>query len=155
MIRIIEGENSNITFPVAIVVSRFNAPVTDQLLSGCQNRLHERGFTDSQITIVKVPGAVEIPVVAQRLAESKQVSAIITLGAVIRGETDHYDYVCQSVTDGCQKVALNYGIPVIFGILTTHNGEQALARVNGEHGNKGLYCADAAIEMVSVLREIA
>lgn len=155
MTRTITGQNSKLTFPVAIVVSRFNEEITTQMRDECHQRLIARGFDPEQITIVEVPGAVEIPVVARRFAESGVVSAVITLGAVIYGETDHYDYVCQSVTAGCQDIATQFGVPVIFGILTTRNYNQALARVNGEHSNKGQYCADAAIEMVSILREIA
>lgn len=141
-------------FPVALVVSRFNESVTSGLLEGALRRLSEKGFTDSQITVVKVPGAVEIPLAAQRLAQLGSYDAVICLGAVIRGETSHYDYVCQQVSQGCQHVALQNDLPVIFGVLTTENEEQALERIGGKHGHKGCDAVDAAIEMVSVLRQI-
>lgn len=141
-------------FNIAIVISRFNEKVTNALYDGTVQRLKELEFSDEQITAVWVPGAVEVPITAQRLAKQECFEAIICLGAVIRGETDHYDYVCQIVSDGCLQVSLNADIPVIFGVLTTENEAQALDRCGGQHGHKGRYCADAAFEMVSVLRQI-
>lgn len=141
-------------FNIAIVISRFNEKVTNALYDGTVQRLKELEFSDEQITAVWVPGAVEVPITAQRLAKQECFEAIICLGAVIRGETDHYDYVCQIVSDGCLQVSLNADIPVIFGVLTTENEAQALDRCGGHHGHKGRYCADAAFEMVSVLRQI-
>ncbi len=142
------------TFPVAIVVSSFNKEITDNLLTGAIERLHELGVPSTEITVVWVPGAVEIPLLAQQLAKTKRYEVIIALGAIIRGETSHYDYVCQQVSQGCQQVMLAEEMPVIFGILTTDDEEQALARVGGAHGHKGRDAADAAYHMVSVLQRL-
>lgn len=150
----IEYAAKKMTFSVAIVVSRFNEAVTRLLSEATLQRLRELAFSEEQITVVCVPGAVEIPITAQRLAKMGLYEAIICLGAVIRGETDHYDYVCHQVSQGCQQVALNQDIPIIFGVLTTHNTEQALARVTGDTHNAGRDAADAAVEMVAVLRAI-
>lgn len=136
---------------IAVITSRFNESVTTKLYNGAMERLYELGFDKNNIIERWVPGAVEIPVVAQHFAASGEVDAVICLGAVIRGETDHYDYVCQQVSYGCQKVSLEQGIPVIFGILTTATEKQALARAGGAKGDKGRYCVDAAIEMLEVL----
>jgi 6,7-dimethyl-8-ribityllumazine synthase len=142
------------SFPVAIVVSEFNHIVTNALKEGAVARLLELGIKDSDITVVTVPGAVEIPLVAQLLAQKKEVEAIIALGAVIRGETSHYDYVCDQVSQGCQRVMLDHNIPVIFGVLTTDNDEQALARVGGNHGHKGRDSADCAIIMKTIHNQL-
>ena len=152
----IQCTSPKITFPIAIVVSRFNEKVTHLLRDAALNQLRTLNFLEEQITVVEIPGAVEIPITAQRLAKTGWYEAIICLGAVIHGETDHYDYVCQQVSQGCQRVALKEDIPVIFGILTTHNEEQALARATGTNGvrNAGKDAADTAVEMVAVLREI-
>jgi 6,7-dimethyl-8-ribityllumazine synthase len=142
------------TFNVAIVVSRYNGEITQKLLDGVQERLQELGFTKERLTIIWVPGAVEIPLAAQRLARTGKYEAIICLGAVIFGETRHFDYVCEQVSQGCQHVALSHDIPVIFGVLTTDNIQQAHDRVGGEKGHVGRQSADAAFELVSVLRQI-
>lgn len=139
------------THQYAIIVSEFNPLITDKLLEGALSRLIERGIPKEHIHISKVPGAVEIPLVAKLLAESKRFQAIICLGAVIRGETDHYDYVCDQVSRGCQSIMLDYSVPVIFGVLTTNNEEQALARVGGHEGHKGIYSADAALHMAELV----
>jgi 6,7-dimethyl-8-ribityllumazine synthase len=137
-------------FKLAIVVSRFNEEVTETLLASALARLKELNFPEENITLIRVPGAIEIGLAAQQLALSEtNYLAIICLGAVIRGETDHYDYVCQQVSYACQKIALEESIPVIFGILTTDNEEQALARAN-----KGAEAVNAAMEMVSLLDQI-
>ena len=149
--KIIEGTSGR--FPIALVVSRFNSEVTDQLLKGAIERLKELDFQDSDILIVKVPGAIEIPVVAQRLAQQGVYSAIVALGAVIRGDTSHFDYVCEQVSDGCRHIALQYDLPVIFGVLTTDTDEQALARVTPTN-HKGREAIDAAVETVSVLKTL-
>jgi len=138
----------------AIVRSVFNADVTEKLLAGAVARLKEHGVDADNIIAIDVPGAVEIPLVAQLLAKTRHYSAIICLGAVIRGETSHYDYVCQQVSSGCQKVMLEYELPVIFGVLTTENDEQALERVGGKHGHKGIEAADAAVAMVKVVGQL-
>jgi 6,7-dimethyl-8-ribityllumazine synthase len=150
----IDEKKAKIQFNVAVVVSRFNSDVTDRLLEGCLSRLKELDFTEEVITVVRVPGAVEIPIAAQRLAQSGIHDAIICLGAVILGETDHYTYVCEQVSHGCQHVALQNDLPVIFGVLTTRDEKQALDRAGGKDGNKGREAVDAAVEIVSVLRSI-
>lgn len=140
--------------PVAIVVSRFNARITDALLKGAVARLQELEISNDNITVLYVPGCVEIPLAAQRLARTGKYAAIIALGAVIRGETGHYDYVCEQVSSGCQSVMLDEDIPVVFGVLTTDNTKQAEERVGGSHGHKGRDAADCAIEMISVMHSI-
>lgn len=150
----IDGKSGKGGFPVAIVVSRFNDEITSALLEGTLARLTELGFRDEHVTVAWVPGAVEIPIVAQRFAQQGRFDAIIALGAVIRGETTHYDYVCDQVSDGCRHVALQNDVPVIFGVLTTENEEQAKDRLGGRHGHKGRDAADTAVDVVSVLRQI-
>ncbi len=152
--RVVDFEKAvPVPFNIALVVSRFNQEVTSKLLAGALGRLRKLGFSDEkQITVVHVPGAVEIPLAVKLAVESDRFRAVVALGAVIRGDTPHFDYVCQQVSDGCQKITLESGIPVIFGVLTTENEEQAMARSGGVMGNKGIDCVDAAIEMVSVVR---
>jgi 6,7-dimethyl-8-ribityllumazine synthase len=147
-------ENTVKPFPVAIVVSRFNEEITEPLYLGAANRLQELKFSKDLITTAWVPGAIEIPLIAQRLAATKQYKAIICLGCVIRGETSHYDCVCDQVNYGCQRVALTQDIPVIFGLVTTDNEAQAFDRSGGRLGNKGKDAVDTAMEMVSVLQQI-
>jgi 6,7-dimethyl-8-ribityllumazine synthase len=142
-------------FSMGIVVSQFNSAVTHELLQGALKRLTACGFTTSDITVVEVPGAVEVPIVIKRLAKTQQFEALIAFAAVIRGETTHYDYVCDQVSQGCQRVALDFDIPVIFGVLTTENEEQAWDRLGGKHGHKGEEAADCALAMQSVLRQIS
>jgi 6,7-dimethyl-8-ribityllumazine synthase len=139
----------------AIVVSEFNSTITDKLLEGALTRLQERGVKLEDIYVAKVPGAVEIPLIAKLLANTKKYQAIICLGAVIRGDTDHYDYVCDQVSMGCQKIMLDYDLPVIFGVLTTNNLQQALDRVGGKEGHKGIYSADAALHMSALVDELS
>lgn len=135
---------------LAIVVSRFNQEITRGLLDGALNRLNELNFPIEDVQQIWVPGAIEIPLMAQQFAR-RGMHAVICLGAVIQGETDHYQYVCQQVNYGCQKVALDHNIPVIFGILTTQTTELALARVNGSHSNKGQEAVDTALEMIKLM----
>ena len=142
------------TFPIAIVVSLFNRPVTKALEDGALDALSKAGFMPEQITLVEVPGAVEIPLVAKALAEKNKFGAILALGAVIRGETTHYDYVCEQVSRGCQEVMLAFDVPVVFGVLTTENEAQAWDRLGGAHGHKGHDAVDAALAMVQVLEAI-
>lgn len=142
------------SFPIAIVVSRFNNVITDALLQGALARLDQIGFNSTDISVVEVPGAIEIPLIIQTLAKKNKYSAFIALGAVIRGETTHYDYVCQQVSDGCRQVALDCGVPVIFGVLTTENEAQAWDRLGGFHGHKGSESVDCAVEMVSILQQL-
>jgi 6,7-dimethyl-8-ribityllumazine synthase len=148
------AQNEKATFPIALIVSRFNDEVTGKLLHGARARLKELSFDEKLVSVVHVPGAVEIPLAAQRLAQTNTFQAIVALGAVIRGETTHYDYVCQSVTDGCLQVSLQYDIPVVFGVLTTENDEQALDRVGGRHGHKGRDAVDTAVEMVALFSKL-
>ncbi|WP_119344704.1 6,7-dimethyl-8-ribityllumazine synthase [Facilibium subflavum] len=137
---------------IAIAVSEFNHLITDKLLQGALDEAENQGITTP--FVVKVPGAVELPFAAQQLAKTKKYDAIVLLGCVIRGQTDHYDYVCQQVSQGTQQVMMHYDLPVIFGVLTTHDKEQALARSGGERGNKGAYAVNAAIEMARLQADL-
>lgn len=140
--------------PIAIVYSRFNQPVIERLLSGAMARLEYYGFTDKDIIQVEVPGAVEIPLAAKFLAKKNTYKAIITLGAVIKGETPHFDYVCNQVSDGCQKIMLEFMLPVVFGVITTNNAVQAYDRAGGMHGHKGKEAVDTAIEMIDIMQQM-
>ncbi len=141
-------------FNIAIVVSKFNLDITQKLLAGAVQRLEELGFSSDRVTVAWVPGAIEIPLAAQRFARTGKYEAIICFGAVIFGETRHFDYVCEQVSQGCQSVALAEDTPVIFGVLTTENMQQAQARVGGDKGHMGRSAVDAAYELVSVLSQI-
>lgn len=149
-------ENTSLveSFPVAIIVGVFNRKITQVLQEGAVSQLLRRGFKQSDISVYEVPGAVEIPLIAQRLAGSNTVKSIITLGSVIRGDTNHYDLVCDMVSQGCMRVSLEHNIPVIFGLLTTENEEQAWDRLGGKHGHKGIEVADAAISMHQLLNQL-
>jgi 6,7-dimethyl-8-ribityllumazine synthase len=138
----------------AIVVSDFNEEITQPLLDGALARFKQKSIDMQQISVTHVPGAVEIPLAAKLLADTGQYDAIICLGAVIKGDTNHYDYVCEQVSQGCQRVMLDLEIPVIFGVLTTTTVEQAVERIGGAHGHKGYDAADAAISMVKVVNDI-
>jgi len=140
---------------LAIIVSEFNPEITSLLLEGALARLQERGLVLHDIKIVKVPGAIEIPLIAKLLAKSNKYQALICLGAVIRGETSHYDYVCSQVSYGCQQVMMHYELPVIFGVLTTDNEEQARARAGGKEGHKGREAADVAMTMMAVMQDLS
>lgn len=139
---------------VGIVASRFNEIIVNKLLGGAVDGLVRHGVEDGNITAVWVPGAFEIPTVAQRMAASGKYDAVICVGAVIRGETSHYDYVCNEVSKGIAQVSMTTGVPTLFGIVTTENIEQAIARAGAHAGNKGYDCALSAIEMVNVLGQI-
>ena len=141
-------------FRVGIVVSHFNQNVTQRLYEGALHRLNELKITSDAITAVWVPGAVEIPLACQALIDTNAFHVIIAYGCVIRGETGHYDFVCEQVSTGCQQVALANVVPVIFGVLTTENEIQALDRCGGAKGHVGKECVDAAFEQLSVLRQI-
>ncbi len=138
-------------YVVGVVTSRFNAVVTSKLREGALEVLNEVGVNYFDVS---VPGAVEIPLAAQWLIETKKCDAVITLGAVVRGETAHFDYVCNSVERGCTELQLKYNLPVVFGVLTTENGPQALARAGGAKGNKGKECALVALEMLALSQEL-
>lgn len=142
------------SFPIAIVVSLFNASITQALKTGALQRLKEYGFLEQDILLVEVPGAIEIPIVAQQIAKNNRARAIIALGCVIRGETTHYECVFEQINYGCQRVALDYNLPVIFEVLMTENEEQALDRVGGYHGHKGVSAVDCAVDMVAILQQL-
>ena len=135
---------------VMIVISRFNMDITQKLLTGTHQRLLQLGIIAQDIEVIWVPGAIEIPLVTKLVAEQNKHAAIICLGAVIRGETTHYDYVCSQVSNGCAHVGLETRKPIVFGILTTENEEQAYERLGGIHGHKGHEFAEAAVEMMQV-----
>ena len=138
----------------AVVVSRFNDVVTRRLLNGALDTFRRHGTGEDSLTVVWVPGSFEIPVVADRLAKSKRYAAVVCLGAVIAGETDHHDYINHAVANAIMQIGRKTGVPVTFGILTCSNLDQALNRAGGKFGNKGCEAALAAIEMVSVLRKL-
>lgn len=139
---------------VAIVVAAFNSFITERLLNGATGALTQMGVPAARQTVAHVPGAFELPVAAKRLAASGQYEAVICLGCVIRGETSHYDYVCQAATQGILQAGLDTGVPVIFGVLTTDTAAQARARAGDGPGNKGAECAVAAVEMASLFRQL-
>jgi 6,7-dimethyl-8-ribityllumazine synthase len=139
----------------AILVGRFNSFVVESLVDGALDTLRRHGVADERITVVRAPGAFELPVVAKKLAASEQYDAIIVLGAVIRGGTPHFDYVAGECAKGLGVVGLEYGLPVIFGVLTTDSIEQAIERAGTKAGNKGNDAALAAIEMVSLFKALA
>ena len=139
---------------VGIIASRFNEFIVGKLVAGAQDGLVRHGVENDSITVAWVPGAFEIPVIARKMALSGKYDAIICVGAVIRGQTSHYDYVCAEVSKGIAQVSLEAGIPVMFGILTTDTIEQAIERAGSKAGNKGYDCALGAIEMVNLMKQI-
>lgn len=155
MMKIYEGKLSADGIKVGIVAARFNEFITSKLLSGALDCLKRENVAESDIEVAWVPGAFEIPLIASRMAASGRYDAVICLGAVIRGNTSHYDYVCNEVSKGIAHVSLSSGIPVMFGVLTTDNIEQAIERAGTKAGNKGAECAHGAIEMVNLMREMA
>jgi 6,7-dimethyl-8-ribityllumazine synthase len=151
----LEGDLNGQGLKIAIVVARFNGIVTDFLLNGAREALRRHRVADDDVTVAYVPGSFEIPLVAKRLAETGTYDAVICIGAVIRGETDHYDHVAGSVTSGVARVGLDTGVPTIFGVLTTDTVEQALNRSGLKAGNNGHDAAVAAIEMASLLAKVS
>ena len=139
---------------VAIVAARFNDFIVGPLLKGAVGLLQEHGAEERSIKVLHVPGAFELPLVAQKLAKSRHYDAVIALGAVVRGDTPHFDYVAGECAAGLMRVSLDTGLPVIFGVLTTDTVEQATDRAGGKHGNKGADAALTAIEMVTLLRSL-
>ena len=139
---------------IAIVTSRFNSFVVDKLYDGAMQTLQQHNITAEDIVTIKVPGAFEIPVTVKALLDTKKYDAVITLGAVIRGETPHFDYICNECAHGIAQLSIDYGVPVIFGVLTVDNTEQALDRAGDEESNKGSESAAAALEMIGVLRQV-
>ena len=149
-----EGNLVGSGLKVGIVVGRFNEFITSKLLSGAHDALKRHGVADEDVDVAWVPGAFEIPLIAQKMAQSKKYDAVITLGTVIRGSTPHFDYVCNEAAKGVQATTLNTGVPVIFGVLTTNTIEQAIERAGTKAGNKGWESAVSAIEMANLCRVI-
>lgn len=149
-----EGKLVSKGIKVGIVAARFNEFITNKLVGGAMDGMKRHDVSEDDISIAWVPGAFEIPLIASKMAKSRKYDAVICLGAVIRGSTSHYDYVCSEVSKGIANVSLNSDIPVMFGVLTTENIEQAIERAGSKAGNKGFDCAVGAIEMVNLIREI-
>ena len=154
MVEIIEGDNNAKGLRFGIVVSRFNDFITGNLLTGALEALKESGVEEGGLKVLKVPGAFEIPQAAKKLCVSGSFDAIICLGAVIRGDTSHFDYICQEASRGIGQVGLEFNIPVLFGVLTTENLEQAVARSNPGPSNKGREAALAAVEMATLYKKL-
>ena len=152
--KIYEGKLIAEGIRVGIVASRFNEFIVSKLLSGCEDGLLRHGVRPDDIAVAWVPGAFEIPLAAAKMAGSGKYDAVIALGAVIRGSTSHYDYVCSEVSKGVAGTALSTGVPVLFGVLTTDTIEQAIERAGTKAGNKGAECAQGAIEMVNLFRSM-
>ena len=154
MMRTLEGKLVAEDMKVGIVAARFNEFITNKLLGGALDGLTRHDVREEDIEVAWVPGAFEIPLIAARMAKSGKYDAVICLGAVIRGSTSHYDYVCNEVSKGIASVSLETGVPVLFGVLTTENIEQAIERAGTKAGNKGYDCARSAVEMVNLIREM-
>jgi 6,7-dimethyl-8-ribityllumazine synthase len=150
----IDGKLDATGLKVGLAVSRFNSFIAERLLEGAIDALRRHGAAEADLTVVRVPGAFELPLVTKKMADSKKYDAIICLGAVIRGATPHFDYVSAEVSKGIASVGLDTGIPVAFGVLTTDNIEQAVERAGTKAGNKGFEAAMTAIEMVNLLRSM-
>lgn len=149
-----EGKIVASNVKIGIVVARFNDFITSKLLGGAIDGLKRHDVPEDNIDVAWVPGAFEIPLIASKMAKSGKYDAVLCLGAVIRGATSHYDYVCSEVSKGIAQVSLKSEIPVMFGVLTTDNIEQAIERAGSKAGNKGFECATGAIEMINLIREI-
>jgi 6,7-dimethyl-8-ribityllumazine synthase len=154
-VREIVGKATGAGLRVAIVVSRFNRSVTEALLDGALEGLRAHGVADDAIDVLRVPGAFEITVAAEECAATRRYAAVVCLGAVVRGETPHFEFIAREVSRGMNEVACRHRIPVAFGVLTTDTMEQALARAGSGHGNKGFEAAVTALEMAALLRELA
>jgi len=149
-----EGELINRGIKIGIVAARFNEFITSKLLDGAMDGLTRHGIGEEDVEVAWVPGAFEIPLIAAKMVNTKKYDAVICLGAIIRGGTTHYDYVCNEVSKGIAHVSLDSGIPVLFGVLTTENIEQAIERAGTKAGNKGFDCAVSAIELVNLVKAI-
>ena len=149
-----EGKLISKDIKIGIVAARFNEFITSKLLGGAMDGLIRHDVHEEDIDVAWVPGAFEIPLIASKMASSGRYDAILCLGAVIRGSTGHYDYVCNEVSKGIAAISLQSGIPVMFGVLTTENIEQAIERAGTKAGNKGYDCAVSAVEMVNLIREM-
>lgn len=154
MVKVFEGQLVAEGLRVGIVVARFNEFINTKLLGGALDGLKRHGVKEEDTAVAWVPGAFEIPLVAQKMAESKKYDAVICLGTVIRGSTSHYDYVCSEVSKGVAHVGMATGVPTIFGVLTTESIEQAIERAGTKAGNKGFESAVTAIEMANLLKDI-
>lgn len=154
MTKIVEGDFLAVTAKFVIIVARFNGFLVESLLEGAIDLLIRQGVNDNNITVVRVPGAFEMPLVAKKIAEKKECDAIIALGAVIRGGTPHFDFVAGECASGLARVSLEEKIPVTFGVLTTDTIEQAIERSGTKAGNKGADAAISALEMVSLMRKL-
>lgn len=154
MVKYIEGKLTASNEKYGIVAGRFNEFISSKLLGGCIDSLKRHGVNEENIDVAWVPGAFEIPLAAKKMAETQKYDAIITLGAVIRGATPHFEYVSAEVSKGVAHVSMTSQIPVIFGVLTTESIEQAIERAGAKAGNKGSSAAEAAIEMVSLLKQL-
>jgi len=154
MLKIVEGDLIAQGIHFGIIVSRFNDFITDRLLSGALDALIRHGAAENDIEVIKVPGSFEIPYAALKVAQKKKYDAIICLGAVIRGDTPHFEYISAEVTKGIAKVSLDTGVPIIFGVLTTENIEQAIERAGTKAGNKGWQAALSAIEMARLYQKL-
>ncbi len=152
--KVIEGVFSGEGLKIGIIASRFNEFITSKLVSGAEDCLKRHGVSDNDMSVAWVPGAFEVPIIAKRMATSGKYDAVICVGAVIRGATSHYDYVCNEVSKGIATVSLETGIPVLFGILTTDTIEQAIERAGTKAGNKGTDCAMSALEMINLIKNI-
>ena len=153
-VQVLEGQLLAEGLKIGIIAARFNEFITSKLLGGAMDAIVRHGGKQEDITVAWVPGAFEIPLAAQKMANSKKYDAIICLGAVIRGSTSHYDYVCAEVSKGIAHVSMDSGIPVMFGVLTTDTIDQAIERAGTKAGNKGFDCAVGAIEMADLLRKM-
>jgi len=149
-----EGRLDATGLRIGVLASRFNETITKSLLDGALSALRRHGLDDASITVAWVPGAFELPLAAKRLAASGEFDAVVCLGAVIRGATTHYDYVCSQAASGIARASLDTGVPIIFGVLTTETIEQAIERSGTKAGNKGFDSAVAAIEMADLLRQL-
>ncbi|PCF33346.1 6,7-dimethyl-8-ribityllumazine synthase [Staphylococcus delphini] len=149
-----EGQLNGKGLKIGVVVSRFNDLITGRLLDGAQDALRRHQVAEDDVDIAYVPGAFELPIVAKKMAQTGKYDAVVTLGCVIRGATSHYDYVCNEAAKGIAKASDDTGIPVIFGVLTTENIEQAIERAGTKAGNKGAESAVGAIEMANLLRQM-
>ena len=150
----IEGDLIATDLEIAFVVSRFNEFVCERLLEGALDSFSRHGGSKDEVTVIRVPGAFELPLVAKKMAKSGKFDAIVCLGAVIRGETSHYDYVCANASNGIASVSLETGVPVSFGLLTTDSLEQAIERSGSKAGNQGRYATECAIEMTRLMKQI-
>lgn len=152
--KVYEGKLVSKDIKIGIVAARFNEFITSKLLGGAVDALNRHEIPEENIEVAWVPGAFEIPLIASKMAKSGRYDAVICLGAVIRGSTSHYDYVCSEVSKGIAQTSLTTGVPVMFGVLTTENIEQAIERAGTKAGNKGYDCAAGAIEMVNLIHEL-